>query len=44
MTRRKLAIMNTMCSFCLAMVYYVKFSGISFLFFGEPNYPNELDF
>jgi hypothetical protein len=44
MKKQRLAAMNIMCSLCLAMVYYVKFSGISFLFFGEPNYPNESDF
>ncbi len=44
MKKLKLSTINKICSLCLAMSFFVRFSGISFLFFGEPKYPIPEDY
>lgn len=39
-----LACINTACSFCLALISFIHFSKISFVFFGEPKFPNPKDY
>ena len=40
----KLKSMNVLCNLCLAMMFMVRFSKMSFLFFGESKYPLPEDF
>lgn len=44
MRKFKLTSMSTICNLCLAIMFMVRFSKISFLFFGEPKYPLPDDF
>ena len=39
MRKIKLVSMNTICNLCLAMMFMVRFSKMSFCFFGEPKFP-----
>lgn len=44
MKKIKLSSINKICSLCLAMAWFVRFSGICFAFFGEPKYPMPEDY
>lgn len=44
MRKIKLTSMNTICNLCLAMMFMVRFSKMSFLFFGEPKFPVAKDY
>lgn len=44
MKKFKLTSMNTICNLCLAMMFMVRFSKMSFLFFGEPKFPDVKDY
>ena len=44
MRKFRLTSMNTICNLCLAMMFMVRFSKMSFCFFGEPKYPVAEDY
>ncbi len=44
MKRLKLTTVNKICNICLAMMFFVRFSKMSFCFFGEPKYPIAEDY
>ncbi len=42
--KMKMSCINKICSSCLLLISFIHFSGVSFLLFGEPKFPDPKEY